>query len=268
MILLMAGPCLSEDCRFLKRDPLELRDRQVFFQTEGMNGWAPLDGAQADLANRPADFAYVIRESIDPARSGVVILKSARARQLDEPSVANQRQNVRLVRRADAFDNKTCGRVPNFGEMDIPAKSYDRYHDEGGRVSERGVLRAFHIRYAARKEACHITDDGTQDSIVPWDPRSNRAQFSFDPAVVSGGAYSQTLAWIGATKSYASSANLAEQRVEVRQYHVDVALPTCVRFRLSTVGRGSFLRINDLEDLIASGLSYTRAKENEWRLSP
>jgi hypothetical protein len=268
MTLLVAKPCLSEDCRFLMRDPLELRDRQVFFRTEGISGWTPLDGAQADLANRSVDFAYVIRESIDPARSGVVILKSARTRRLDEPSVGNHPQNVHLVRRVEAFDNGTCGRVADFGEGDIPAKSYDRYHDEGGRVREREVLRAFHLRYAARKAACHTTDDSTQDSIVPWDPRSNRAQFSFSPAVVSGGTYSQALAWIGATKSYASSVNLADQRVELRPYHVDVALPTCVRFRLSTVGRGSFLRINDLEDLIASGLSYVRANENEWRLSP
>jgi hypothetical protein len=268
MALLVAEPCLSEDCRFLMRDPLELRDRQVFFRTKGVSGWTPLDRGQPDLAGQTVEFAYVIRENIDPARSGVVILKSARARRLDEPSVGSRPKNVRLIRRAEPFDNATCGPVVDFGERDIPAESYDRYHDEGRRVRERDVLRAFHFRYAARKTACHTTDDSTQDSIVPWDPRSNRAQFSFNPAVTSGGTYSQALAWIGVTKTYASSENIADQRVELRQYHVAVALPTCVRFRLSALGRSSFLRINDLEGMVANGLNYTRASENEWQLSP
>ena len=268
MAFFVAEPCLSEDCRFLMRDPLELRDRQVFFRSKGTGGWAPLDGVQPDLANQSVEFAYVIRESIDPARSGVVILKSARSRRLDEPSVGSVPRNVRLVRRAESFDNGTCGLVGDFGERDIPADSYDRYHDEGRRIRARDMLRAFHFRYAARKATCHTTDDSTQDSIVPWDPRSNRAQFSFNPAIVSGGTYSQALAWVGVTRTYASSENLADQRVELRQYRVDAAVPTCVRFRLSAIGRGGFLRINDLESLVANGLNYTRASENQWQLSP
>jgi hypothetical protein len=267
-IVFAAGACLADDCRFLKRDPLELRDRQVFFRAKLADPWMPLDGTQPNLANQSVEFAYVIRESLDPARSGVVILKSARAHQLDEPVIDRARRHVHLVRRAEPFDNGSCGMVADFGERDVSAESYDRYHDQGRRVAESGVLRAFHFRYVARKAACRSTDDGTQDSIVPWDPRSNRSQFSFDPAVVSGGTYSQALAWIGVGTSYAGSENLADQRVELKQYRVDAALPTCVRFHLSSLGRGSFLRINDLEGLVASGLNYTRASESEWRLSP
>jgi hypothetical protein len=264
LIVLVAEPGLAEDCRFLMRDPLQLRDRQLFFRTQGESNWSALDEVQPDLASRTVEFAYVIRESIDPARSGVVILKSARARRLDEPSAG---KNVRLVRRAETFDNKSCGLATDFGEREIPAVSYDRYHDEGRKVRERDVLRAFHFRYAARKSACRATDDSTQDSIVPWDPRSNRSQFSFDPNVVSGGTYSQALAWVGVTKTYASSENFADQRVELKQYRVDVALPTCVRFQLSALGRGSFLKINDLEGLVAGRLNYTRAGENHWTLA-
>lgn len=267
-VVVVAGPGIAADCRFLMRDPLELRDRQVFFRLKGTDAWTSLDGIQPDLSRQTVEFAYVIRESIDPARSGVVIVKSARTRRLDEPSPGRSTKNVRLVRRAKPVDNGSCSPVADFGERDIPAASYDRYHDEGRRVPESGVLRAFHFRYAARKAACHATDDSTQDSIVPWDPRSNRSQFSFDPAVVSGGTYSQAIAWIGITPTYASSEGLADQRVELKQYRVDAASPTCVRFRLSGLGRGSFLRINDLEGLVANGLSYVRANENEWPLSP
>lgn len=267
-IVFAAGACLADDCRFLKRDPLELRDRQVFFRANLADPWAPLDGTQPNLTNQSVEFAYVIRESVDPARSGVVILKSGRTHQLDEPVVGRARRNVHLVRRAEPFDNGSCGIVGAFGERDVSADSYDRYHDEGRKVPESGVLHAFHFRYAARKAACRSTDDGTQDSIVPWDARSNRSQFSFDPAVVSGGTYSQALAWIGIGASYAGSENLADRRVELKQYRVDAALPTCVRFRLSSLGRGSFLRINDLESLVANGLNYTRASESEWQLAP
>ncbi|MGA7805151.1 hypothetical protein [Bradyrhizobium sp.] len=268
IMIFAASSCLADDCRFLMRDPLQLRGHQVFFRPKGADGWTALDGVQPDLSSQTVDFAYVIRENIDPARSGVVIVKSARTRRLDEPLVGHAARDVHLVRRAEAFDNGKCGAVADFGEKDISAASYERYHDEGRKVAESGVLHAFHFRYAARRGACHVTDDGTQDSIVPWDARSNRSEFSFDPAVVSGGSYSQALAWFGITPTYASSQKLADQRVELKQYRVDAALPTCVRFRLSALGRGSFLRINDLEDLIANGLNYTRASENAWALSP
>jgi hypothetical protein len=173
-----------------------------------------------------------------------VIVKSGRTRRLDEPPTGRAAKNVHLVRRAEPNGTGACGAVADFGEANIPAASYDRYHDEGRKVAEGGVLHAFHFRYAARKAACHTTDDSSQDSIVPWDPRSNRS------------------------RTYASSEGLADQRIELKQYRVDASSPTCVRFRLSGLGRGSFLRINDLEGLVANGLSYVRANENQWSLSP
>ena len=90
----------------------------------------------------------------------IVILKSARKRQLDEPASA---QKVHLVRHAERFDNGSCGVVADFGEKEVPSESYDRYHDEGRKVRERQILHAFHFRYAARKGTCRQTDDGTQD---------------------------------------------------------------------------------------------------------
>src|ERR1700693_3393063 len=116
IIAFVAGPVLAGDCSFLKRDPLELRDHEVFFRPKGADGWTALDGVQPDLTSQTVEFAYVIRENIDPARSGVVILKSARTRRLDEPSAGRATRDVHLVRGAEAFDNGKCGVVADFGE--------------------------------------------------------------------------------------------------------------------------------------------------------
>jgi hypothetical protein len=263
-----AGSGLAEDCSFLKRDPLDLRDRQVFFQIKGTPAWTSLDDSSVDLANLSVSFAYVIRETIDPARSGVVILKSGRTPRLDEPQVSRQSKQVLLVRHAEPFDNGTCGLVSEFGERPISAKSYDDYHDEGLSVPEMKAIRAFHFRYAARDDRCRRTDSSSPDSLVPPDLRSNRAQFSFNPDVVSQGTYSQVLSWAGVTKVYASSEGLADQRVEMKQYRVAANSPTCVRFSLPIQGRSSFLKINDLEALVPGTLRYFRSDEKKWNLSP
>ena len=76
--------------------------------------------------------------------------------------MSRESERTSLVRRAAAFDNKTCGLVADFREREIPSVSYDRHHDEGRKVRERDTLRAFHFRYAARKSACRATDDSTQ----------------------------------------------------------------------------------------------------------
>jgi hypothetical protein len=44
--------------------------------------------------------------------------------------------------------------------------------------------------------------------------------------------------------------------------------PLELRDRLSTPGRNSFLRINDLEAVTANGLDYSRSSENQWSLAP
>jgi hypothetical protein len=266
-LFFLSGSASAEDCSFLKRDPLDLRDRQIFFQLKGSTSWAPLDGTTADLANQNVTYAYVIRESIDPARNGVVVVKSARVRQLDEPRKSTK--NVTLVRHTDGSDNKSCGVISEFGEQSVPAKSYDDFHDLGLAVPEIKTIRGFHIKYAARLNHCRRTDDNGPDSVVPRDPRSNRGQFSFNAEVVSLETYSQVLALAGATNAHASSQNLDDQRVEIKQYQVSANFPTCVRFTPPAQGRSSFLKINDLEALtqVSPGSSYVRADERGWVLS-
>lgn len=264
---MQTGLAVSADCSFLNRDPLTLRDRQLFFQAKGSGAWTSLDDSTVDLANQHLTFAYVIKETIDPSRNGVVVLKSGRTRGLDEPQQGRQSKTVTLVRHADATDNRKCGLVPEFGERPIPAQSYDDFHDRGLNVAESGILRSFHVKYAARGNRCRRSDDNGPDSLLPPDLRSNRGQFSFDPDVVSQGTYSQVLAWAHVNQASASSENLADQRVEIRQYAVSATAPTCVRFTLPPQGRASFLRINDLEALAQNGLSYVRGDERNWSLS-
>ena len=265
VVTAQTGLAASADCSFLNRDPLTLRDRQLFFQTKGTSAWTSLDDSTIDLANQGVTFAYVIRETVDPSRNGIVVLKSGRMRRLDEPQ--RQSRSVVLVRHADAADNKKCGTVPDFGERQVTAKSYDDFHDQGLKVPESPMLHAFHVKYAARGNRCRRSDDNGPDSLLPPDLRSNRGQFSFDPDVVSRGTYSQVLAWAGVSEASASSENLANQRVEIRQYAVSVNVPTCVRFTLPPQGRASFLRINDLEALAQSGINYVRSDEKHWSLS-
>jgi hypothetical protein len=264
-LLLAPELAAGEDCSFLKRDPLDLRDRQVFFQIKGSPTWAPLDGTSADLANQTVTYAYVIRETIDPARNGVIVVKSARVRQFDEPRKPTK--NVMLVRRTDGSDNKSCGLVSEFGEQSVPARSYDDFHDLGLAVPELKTIRGFHIKYAGRLSHCRRTDYNGPDSVVPRDARSNRGQFSFNPGVVARETYSQVLALAGATTAYAASDNLDDQRVEIKQYQVSANFPTCVRFTPPSQGRSSFLKINDLEGLMQAGQGYVRADEKGWILS-
>jgi hypothetical protein len=267
MVTAQSSLAVSADCSFLNRDPLTLRDRQLFFQAKGIAGWTSLDETTIDLANQNVTYAYVIRETVDPSRNGVVVLKSGRMRGPDEPQQSRQSKTVVLVRHADAADNKKCGMVSDFGERQVAAKSYDDFHDQGLKVPESATLHAFHIKYAARNNRCRRSDDNGPDSLLPPDLRSNRGQFSFDPDVVSRGTYSQVLAWAGVSQASASSENLADQRVEIRQYEVSVNVPTCVRFTLPPQGRASFLRINDLEALAQNGLNYVRSDEKHWPLS-
>jgi hypothetical protein len=267
LIPFLAGLAGAEDCAFLNRDPLDLRDREVFFQLQGSAAWLPLDGAAPDLADQIVNYAYVIRESRDPERSGVAVLKSARLHRLDEARKADKA--VTLVRHAEAIDNRSCGAVADFGEQKIPAKSYDDFHDLGLKVREMKTIAGFHIRYAARLNHCRRTDDNSPDSIVPRDSRSNRGQFSFNDDVVTRETYSQALNVIGISTAYAASDNLEDQRVEIKQYRVSVNFPTCVRFTMPRQGKSSFLKINDLEALkrLETGDGYVRANQQSWVLS-
>jgi hypothetical protein len=262
-----ANDAAAGDCSFLNRDPLALRDRELLYQVKGSSTWSSLDDNPVTLPDQTISFAYVIRETIDPARNGVVVLKSGRTRGLDEPQQGRQAKRVMLVRHAATADNKLCGVVSGFGKHSISAKSYDEFHDQGLKVGEARTLQSFHIKYAARNNRCRRTDENGADSLLPPDMRSNRGQFSFDPDVVSRGTYSQVLSWTGVSQASASSENMTNQRVEIRQYAISAGGPTCIRFTLPPQGHASFLRINDLEALVPGGLSYIRSDEKRWSLS-
>ncbi|NVO15762.1 MAG: hypothetical protein HXX10_17150 [Rhodoplanes sp.] len=263
--IVSTSPGHAEDCGRLGGAGGPLTDRSLYVRASG-NGWAKLDWSRPDLANRKVEFAYVIVESFAEARSGVLVIKSGRVGGNGEPAT-RWSGRVKLVRVAQTFDNGRCGTVAPFGG-DVPTRSYDDYHDHGLRVKETDKLDAFHFRYAARRSGCRRTNDNAPDSYVAVDMRSNLGQFSFDPAVVSGGTYSQALDWFRPSPAYASSAGLAEQRVETKQYRTVTSQPVCVFFSLDVGGSGSFLRINDLEALVSGGRRFTRADELRWPLVP
>ena len=56
-IVVEAGPGMAEDCRFLMRDPLNLRGWQVFYRLRGTDGWTSLDRIQPDFSRQSVEFA-------------------------------------------------------------------------------------------------------------------------------------------------------------------------------------------------------------------
>jgi hypothetical protein len=262
---------LAEDCSFLLSSSTPaLADRGLYYHLHGSAGWAKMDISAPDFSGQTVRFAYLVLENFTEPRAGVLIFKSGRLRQMDEPPVSRRTNRVQLVRLPDNFDNGACAPVPAFGEKgekDISAKSYDDYHDQGLNVPEIKTINAFHFQYASRRGRCRRTDDDAVDSVWPSDPRSNLSQFSFDQNVVAHGTYSQVLAWFKPAQALASSENLANQRVEMKQYRTVPGRPVCVRFALTVNGRSSFLRINDLEALTQNNSRYVRSDEQEWSLS-
>lgn len=255
----------ADNCRDLSPPSQNrtLNDRELYVRLPGRTAWLNMKEAQPNLGRQQVEFAYVVVETFDEARSGVLVIKSGRLRPLDEPPATRR---VRLVRAHQNIDNGNCGVVPTFPESSVSTRSYDDYHDRGLKVAETATLDAFHFRYV-RRGGCRRTNDASVDSISPYDPRSNLSQFSFDPAVVANGTYSQTLAWFKPTPAIASSDKLTDQRVEMMQYRALKGQPMCIRFRLSASGPGSFLRLNDLEAVRSNGVRFTRSDEQEWSLS-
>lgn len=227
----------------------------------------------ANLQNQQTRFAYVVEETFDQGRSGVVVFKTGRTRQLDEPE-GNGRKRVTLVRSQQQlddgrrFDNGRCGEPKPFGERTVAAKDYDTFHDTGRSVGEQKTLNDFHFVYRARRDTCRLTAGNDQDSIAPWDPRSNRGQFSFDPAVVDGGTYYQALVLLRVSSAMASTQRLERPRVETRQYTTARGYPTCVLFDHRVEGRAAFLRVNDLESVGPSRGRFLRSAERRFWLSP
>ena len=269
---LISVDSFAADCSFLGRDPLTLRDTELFYRSLLSNKWESLDQASPDstLGNQTITFAYVIQEKLDQRRSGVVILKSGRNRVNSDPAP----RVVELVRNrpddnedGSAFDNGICRSIPGFGRATVSASSYDQYHDLGRTVSttDQNTLDRFHYKYLGRYDRCRKTNDGNPDSKVPLVNRSNRGQFSFDGNIVGKTTNSQLVALLGPDAAYAGeSEKLAEQRVEMKTYRVRKGLPTCVVFSLNVPALTGFIRINDLENLARTNLDYIRADEKWW----
>lgn len=273
-VALMSVDSFAGDCSFLGRDPLTLRDTELFYRSLQTNRWESLDERSPDgtWGNQTIRFAYVIQEKLDQRRSGVVILKSGRQRVSSDPAP----RLVELVRDppddnddGSAFDNGTCRAIPEFGRAKVSASSYDRYHDLGSTVSDvdQDKLDRFHYKYVGRYGRCRRTNDGNPDSKVPLVNRSNRGQFSFDENIVGQATNSQLVALVSPDAAYAGgSEKLAEQKVELKAYRVRKGFPTCVVFSLNVPASTGFVRINDLEGLARYNLDYIRANEKSWSL--
>jgi hypothetical protein len=240
-------------------------DRDLLYSLDGQS-WKTFGGfAQLDPmpSSRPISFLYVMRTNPISPRVGVLVIKYGRLVSAGAPTTGPQ-ETVHLVRSeaASRFTN-TCpvyqGRAnkpfPLAGRR-IPAKSYDDYHDYSGRQPpELAVLRAFHINYQG-PGGCRSTDDPYNGDRT----KSNRSQFSYTTAVVTGGQYS------GLGDLFFGSAladiGMAERRTEIRRYRVPVDGLACVRFQLSVARPGNFLRINDLD--ARKGPLDLRIPEKEW----
>ncbi|OCK54828.1 hypothetical protein LMTR3_08465 [Bradyrhizobium sp. LMTR 3] len=263
--MLVATAC-AEVCNFLPPGT-SLRDGQLFYRTAASGSWTEMPEAGVNLAGQHTSFAYVVSETIEDQRAGVVILKFGRTRQPDEPQVDRSQKRVRLLRYTVPFDNGTCRAAPAFGGESVSAKNYDDYHDAGKSGDEDATLGSFHFTYAARRGGCRETNSRIGDSIG-FRSRSNRGQFSFDMDVVDRGTYWQPLLYVGITTALASSENLQDQSVETKQYRVAWGQPSCIRFRHKVPARAGFLRINDLEGLSSGGYQGpVRAPERRWLLS-
>jgi len=257
----------AESCNAITSNTAGLRDGQLFYASNANPAWTEMPAQGTNLSNQTVSFAYVVSETFETERSGVVILKTGRTRQPDEAQTARRFKAVQLTRNTQVFDNKTCGEPRFFGEGSVPAKDYDDYHDIGKSVGTNTTMDAFHFKYAARRNQCRTTNSNVGDSLAPQS-RSNRGQFSFDTDVVDKATYSQFFIAFGITSAYASSENLEKQRVETRQYRVTSGRPSCILFSMLVPARAAFLRINDLEALSSSGYEAPkRAPERRWAIS-
>ncbi len=263
----LSTTCLADSCNMLGGYDGKLHDGQLFYRIPGTPGWSELPEGDTSLGNTRLDFTYVIDESFEKKRSGVVIIKTGRARKPSEEAVDPQAKSVHLVRRPQQISNEPCGNVTIFGSGDVSPRSYDDYHDVGTATPDDATLDSFHFKYAARRNSCHKTNSSIGDSLSPY-ARSNRGQFSFDPDVVDRGTYLQLALLFHVTTASASSEKLTNQRVEARQYQVVSGTPQCISFKLNVPGFAGFLRINDLEALSSDGLSVPiRAPEHRWTLT-
>jgi hypothetical protein len=265
MTCIMTTQGIAGSCDVLKSVGRTLADGQLYYRVAGATDWTYLpEGNGVGLGNTKAEFTYVIDETFEAWRAGVVIMKSGRQRKAGEEVSYPDVGTVKLVRKqSENFDNAPCGEVAPFGKGRVSSKSYDDYHDVGRSTDDDATLKAFHFNYTARQKRCHDTNSKLSDDFSPY-ARSNRGQFSFDTDVVDRGTYFQFFVLLHVTSANASSEKLALQRVETRQYRVSAGAPECVMFKHSIPAGEAFLRINDLESLSAGAI---RGPEHRWVLS-
>lgn len=265
MTCIMTTQGIAGSCDALKDVSRTLADGQLYYRGAGTADWTYLpEGSSVSLGNIKTEFAYVLDETIEAWRAGVVIFKSGRQRKAGEQVSYPDVGTVKLVRnQPQNFDNTPCGEVAPFGKGRVSSKSYDDYHDVGWSTEDDATLNAFHFNYTARQKRCHGTNSKLSDNLS-ISGRSNRGQFSFDTDVVDRGTYFQFFVLLHATTATASSEKLAQQRVETRQYRVSAGAPECVIFKRSIPSGEAFLRINDLESLSTGAI---RGPEHRWVLS-
>lgn len=267
MTVLMTTTGYGGSCDILNRAAGKLSDGQLFYRVAGAAGWTEMPDAGVSLGDVRAEFAYVLKETFEAGRAGVVILKTGRMRQAGEQQPDPQQKTVRLVRHFQQFDNTPCKGVAYFGKDLVSPKSYDDYHDVGARTPDDAILDNFHFEYAARRRGCHMTNSKLGDSLA-LRARSNRGQFSFDTDVVDFGTYYQVLVMLRVETATAASGKIASQRVETRQYRLVRDQAECISFKYRVPPNAAFLRINDLEALSDQGGStLKRAMEHRWTLS-
>jgi hypothetical protein len=231
MTCLMTTQGIAGSCDALKGVGRTLADGQLYYRVAGAAGWTYLpEQSSVSLGNIKSEFAYVVDETFEPWRAGVVILKTGRQRKAGEEVSYPDVGTVKLVRRAQNFDNAPCGEVAPFAKARVSSKSYDDYHDIGRSTDDDATLNAFHFNYTAREKRCHATNGKLSDNLSVYG-RNNRGQFSFDTDVVDRGTYFQVFVLLHVTTANASSEKLALQRVETRQYRVNAGTPECVLFK-------------------------------------
>lgn len=262
------------DCGFLKRDPLSLRDTELFYHEAETNEWRSADTGLPTTRGQVTSFAYVIRERPEDL-AGAVVVKSGRKQRVGEKIAPKL---VTLVRErpepnADGkpFDNGRCGPIPEFRSTSVSTESYDAYHDLGYTITGRDgdALKRFHYYYNGRS-GCRQTDNSDDDSRIPPVKRTRRGQFSFDTHIVAANSpRKQWISWLAPESAAAGGSDgLAEQRVEIQAYRLKTGYPTCVRFSFAMPDATAFIRVNDLDAFKRQGNYLIRADEKAWGIAP
>lgn len=186
-------------------------------------------------------FAYIVKDQdvVNP-RKGVVVIKSGFTK--SDSSRPSEFDTVALYR---PWTMDPCRKRP-YKEIRgrVSNRSYEDYHAGDARTDDDDLYSKFHIEYDS-KLGCRYTNDVSEDAYFELRKRSNRSQFSFDPARVKTGSLSHIVSWFRIRPAVADEP-VAGRTVQIRKYVANDGM-ACVRFRV-TVAPGAFVRVNDLEN--------------------